>query len=127
VVVKPNIAWEAGSERAAREAGATVAPGDGGRYFQSVAVDSTNPKQAAEHELILYSDVEVKVALVAGRPLRCRAEYESCAALARRVGVLVGDVIARGRVRFRALVHRSSRGPAPVPAFVAQDHQRQVV
>ncbi|MGA7981744.1 MAG: DUF362 domain-containing protein [Chromatiaceae bacterium] len=106
VVVKPNIAWEAGPERAAntnpllvrrivehcyeagakkvyvfdytcddwrrsyrasgidsaaRDAGATVAPGDGERYFHPVAVGGRALKQAAEHELILGSDVFINV------------------------------------------------------------------
>jgi uncharacterized protein (DUF362 family) len=106
VVVKPNIAWDVGPDRAAntnpllvrrivqhcyeagaskvyvfdytcddwrrsyrasgieaaaREAGATVAPGDGEHYFQTVTVGGKNLKQAAEHELILQSDVFINV------------------------------------------------------------------
>jgi uncharacterized protein (DUF362 family) len=50
-----------GIERAAREAGATVAPGDGERYFQPVNLDGRRLKQVKEHELILESDVFINV------------------------------------------------------------------
>ncbi|MGA7981741.1 MAG: nickel pincer cofactor biosynthesis protein LarC [Chromatiaceae bacterium] len=48
----------------------------------------------AERVRTPWGEVDVKVALDRGRSTRCRAEYESCAALARRVGVPVADVIA---------------------------------
>jgi hypothetical protein len=48
----------------------------------------------AERVRTPWGEVDVKVALDRGRPMRCRAEYESCAALARRAGVAVADVIA---------------------------------
>jgi uncharacterized protein (DUF362 family) len=50
-----------GIEKAAAEAGATVAPGDGERYFHPVSVGGKNLKEAAEHELILESDVFINV------------------------------------------------------------------
>lgn len=50
-----------GIEKAAREAGATVAPGDGERYFQAVSLDGTTLKRVKEHELILESDVFINV------------------------------------------------------------------
>jgi uncharacterized protein (DUF362 family) len=50
-----------GIEKAAREAGATVAPGDGERYFQAVSLDGRSLKRVKEHELILESDVFINV------------------------------------------------------------------
>lgn len=50
-----------GIEAAAREAGATIAPGDGERYFQRVPVGGRNLKEVKEHELILGSDVFINV------------------------------------------------------------------
>lgn len=50
-----------GIEQAAREAGATVAPGDGERYFQEVSLNGQNLKRVKEHELILESDVFINV------------------------------------------------------------------
>jgi uncharacterized protein (DUF362 family) len=50
-----------GIEHAAREAGATVAPGDGERYFQAVTLSGKNLRQVKEHELILESDVFINV------------------------------------------------------------------
>jgi uncharacterized protein (DUF362 family) len=50
-----------GIEKAAREAGATVAPGDGERYFQAVSLNGRNLKRVKEHELILESDVFINV------------------------------------------------------------------
>jgi hypothetical protein len=48
----------------------------------------------AERVRTPWGEVEVKVALLAGRPLRCRAEYDACLALAREAGVPVRDVVA---------------------------------
>jgi uncharacterized protein (DUF362 family) len=50
-----------GIEKAAREAGATVAPGDGERYFQAVSLNGQTLKRVKEHELILESDVFINV------------------------------------------------------------------
>jgi uncharacterized protein (DUF362 family) len=50
-----------GIERAARDAGATVAPGDGERYFHPVRVGGRSLKDVKEHELILESDVFINV------------------------------------------------------------------
>jgi uncharacterized protein (DUF362 family) len=46
---------------AVEQAGGTLAPGDGERYFHPVSVGGKNLKQAAEHELILESDVFINV------------------------------------------------------------------
>jgi uncharacterized protein (DUF362 family) len=50
-----------GIEAAVKEAGGTMAPGDGSRYFQPVTVGGRNLKEAKEHELILESDVFINV------------------------------------------------------------------
>jgi uncharacterized protein (DUF362 family) len=50
-----------GIEKAAKEAGATLAPGDGERYFQPVSLNGMNLKRVSEHELILESDVFINV------------------------------------------------------------------
>jgi uncharacterized protein (DUF362 family) len=50
-----------GIEQAAKEAGATVAPGDGERYFQSVTLAGRSLKRVKEHELVLESDVFINV------------------------------------------------------------------
>jgi uncharacterized protein (DUF362 family) len=50
-----------GIEQAAKVAGATVAPGDGERYFQSVSLAGRSLKRVKEHELVLESDVFINV------------------------------------------------------------------
>jgi uncharacterized protein (DUF362 family) len=50
-----------GIESAAKEAGATIAPGDSSSYYQKVAIPGKNLKTAQVHELILDSDVFINV------------------------------------------------------------------
>ena len=50
-----------GIGEAVKQAGGTLAPGDGERYFHPVSVGGKNLKQVAEHELILESDVFINV------------------------------------------------------------------
>lgn len=54
-----------GIEKAAKEAGATVAPGHTEGYYQSVSIPKGKKlKQAQEHELILESDVFINVPIL---------------------------------------------------------------